>query len=216
VKSTYKKLVDVGIWDLGADSEHCLLQGVVRCVACDTPLHVGASRYKDGRVAHYHCRNAACSERAFVRASVLDEFVERALLAFYGAVVLPPAADEGSDLAEAERALEDAQYDLGQWVQNSRLIASIGADAYAERAEELSTLRNLAQAAVEEIRAKESDTTWRQFQAMWETWTHESRREFVSKEIRLALTKAPRATALADRVEIATADGTSINGVFLA
>ena len=29
VKSTYKKLVDVGIWDLGADSEHCLLQGVV-------------------------------------------------------------------------------------------------------------------------------------------------------------------------------------------
>jgi subtilisin family serine protease len=29
VKSTYKNLVDVGIWDLGADTEHCLLKGVV-------------------------------------------------------------------------------------------------------------------------------------------------------------------------------------------
>ena len=29
VKSSYKNLVDVGIWDLGADAEHCLLKGVV-------------------------------------------------------------------------------------------------------------------------------------------------------------------------------------------
>ena len=29
VKGTYRNLVDVGIWDLGADSDHCLLKGVV-------------------------------------------------------------------------------------------------------------------------------------------------------------------------------------------
>ena len=180
-----------------------LLQGVARCCGCDTPLHVGASRYSEGRVAHYHCRNTACDERAFVRASVLDDYVEKALLAFYGGHLIVPSADEESSLAEAKSALEDAQYDLDGWVKQSRLIASIGADAYAERAEELATLVNLAKATVVELEAQEADTTWRQFGSMWATWTMQSRREFVAKEITLTLAKATsRETPLGERVVI--------------
>lgn len=170
----------------GSLKDKTLLKGFVRCATCGSTMAVGWTSYaKEGKQPGYFCRSEHCSDKAFIRASVLDEYLEADLLERFelsNATMRLP--NETGDLAEAEKTLEEAQYDLDAWIDNVEGLKVLGADRWNEKAAELTTIRNVAAQEVENLRA---------FQAipdnpiplieLWGEWSLQSRREFIDKMI---------------------------------
>lgn len=164
----------------GSLTRSTLLQSAMRCGSCGRPMHTGSSRYKGERVAHYYCRSIDCTERAFTRSAPLDHYAQHLIRALFDTHIVATPDEDVAEAAAAQERLLDAQHAVDQWVAQSALMDVLGAEAYVARTEELVTARNLAQAEVEQARSALS--TFEGFDAVWQEWTTETRRDFIARE----------------------------------
>ena len=173
----------------GSLSSQLLLLGLVRCVGCGRGMSTGRSSATYGgirrKVASYTCQNVHCGARASVRGLDLDPFVVRALFAALRLVgttgIRAPAADPG-EVEEARRALEAAEYDRKLLVENRELRRLLTAEEYNTElvalGEAVSEARLALALAEQEAPGPPEDVT-----GLWETWTDETRREFLCEVV---------------------------------
>jgi hypothetical protein len=103
---------------------------------------VGGRSKTNGNVPppHYYCRGRhealICSARASAVHYRVDEYVEEQLIAAFGRQgPLAQAIVRQGEIEEAARELEAARHALGQFVSNTRLLETIGLDAFNTGAE---------------------------------------------------------------------------------
>jgi site-specific DNA recombinase len=166
-----------------------LLQGFAKCETCGQNLHVGWTAYKKGnektRETGYYCRNVLCADKAFIRSSVLDGYIEEQLLQNFDlSEARLKVTDDGSQLAAAEKALEEAEYDLSTWTDNVEGLKILGAAKWNEKAAELTTIRNAALQEVADLKSqKTADELPTRLSEVWQEWSLQSKREFIDKMI---------------------------------
>jgi site-specific DNA recombinase len=115
-------VVRTSVRPTGETTRDRLLVGVARCGGCGRTLKVVRRKRADGTaVASYFCKNAsaeACSERAYVHADALDEFIggwfERTLASEPRFVEAVEAAEE---LEQARSSLQTAADELYAYVE---------------------------------------------------------------------------------------------------
>jgi hypothetical protein len=137
----------------------------------------------------------------------LDSFVEGEVLEY---LKLVPAArrEEGNDnaarLAAAEAELEAREYELKLHVKDVRGRETMGKALYQETLEELVTIRNLAKAEVDAIRAEEvSDDLIEMVADVWAEWTIQSRHEFLTKMLEgVTLTRGKEEIGLRVKINV--------------
>jgi hypothetical protein len=180
-----------------------LLQGFVTCGTCGQNLHVGWTQYKKGdkkiRETGFYCRNVACTDKAFCRSKPLDDEVAARIIGYMTwkteerlkgtslegkGTMRIEGNDSRSEIAEAERALEEADYELNAWLDNIELMPIIGKEQWNAKAADLATMRNVAKADLEELRLQDTtQDTWMRLEDLWAEWTLESKREFLLKTL---------------------------------
>lgn len=111
----------------GVYSGPSILLGVARCAGCGRTLKIVTRKRADGtHVSSYYCKNAAsvaCSSRAYVHVGDLDDLVERLFVqALRHDRRFAEAIEAEADLADARRAVEDAEYELQAFVTNASAL----------------------------------------------------------------------------------------------
>ena len=184
-----------------------LLNGLVTCAGCGRKMSVFNSAYKSpvtGKLEKepsYYCHGISadgeCPDRAFIRASSLDNYVEERVLRY---LELLPARhrERGNDvsarLERAERELASAEDDLKEFAKDTKARRTLGAKRWNETLEEYVTVVNVATVEVETIRAEEGgDDVDVPVSQMWAEWTLESKREFLGRMLEsVTITNAKR------------------------
>jgi site-specific DNA recombinase len=141
----------------------CVLRGVLVCGGCGRRMLVGGGSKKHGKnppAPHYYCRgrheSLICPSRASAGHVWLDRYVEEQLIAAFGTEgPLAEALVYQDRLEAAIRELEAARHALSQYVANTRLIETIGLDAFNAGAEAHQQRVDLAQMALEEARSQQ-------------------------------------------------------------
>jgi site-specific DNA recombinase len=136
----------------GSIASQALLGGLARCAGCGHTLKItGNTTKKTGeRYAVYYCvgryAKGPCPARATIRASYLDTYVEDTVLAELRQEggVLAQAVEATEKLVEAQRALEQAEYELALFLQTD-LLTTVGQEAFLAGA-------NARQARIDEAR----------------------------------------------------------------
>jgi DNA invertase Pin-like site-specific DNA recombinase len=120
----------------------CVLRGVLVCGGCGKRMLVGGRSKTDGKVPppHYYCRGRyealICPARASAAHYRVDDYVEEQLIAAFGEEgPLARAVVREKEIEEAARELEAARHSLSQFVSNTRLLETIGLDAFNAGAE---------------------------------------------------------------------------------
>jgi DNA invertase Pin-like site-specific DNA recombinase len=140
----------------------CVLRGVLVCGGCGRPMLVGGGSKRNGKLPppHYYCRGRyealLCPARASASHVWLDRYVEEHLIAAFGSDgPLATALVQQGRVEDAARELEAARYALSQYVSNTRLIETIGLDAFTAGAEAHQERVDLAQMALEEASSQQ-------------------------------------------------------------
>lgn len=118
----------------GKLTSQTLLNGLVHCYSCNGFMQV-ASVGRDQ--AGYACRNPHCTQRAAIRASILDPEVESRVLTYIArrddpTITRHEAETEEADHAEAKRALDEAIYDRKKFIGNREIRRLLSDEEYAE------------------------------------------------------------------------------------
>jgi DNA invertase Pin-like site-specific DNA recombinase len=145
----------------------CVLRGVLICGGCGRRMLVGGGSKKRGKkppAPHYYCRgryeSQICPSRASAGHVWLDRYVEEQLITAFGND--GPLAEAIARHDRAEAAVQDldaARYSLAQYVSNTRLIESIGLDAFNVGAEAHQRRVDLAEMTLESARSQK-ETVW--------------------------------------------------------
>lgn len=140
----------------------CVLRGVLVCGGCGKRMLVGGSPKKNGKVPppHYYCRgrheSMLCPSRASAGHVWLDRYVEEQLIAAFGEEgPLAEALVQHDQLEAAVRELEAARHALFQYVANTRLIETIGLEAFNTGAKAHQQRLDLAEMALEDARRQQ-------------------------------------------------------------
>jgi site-specific DNA recombinase len=120
-----------------------LLKGLIRCQGCGHTLKIaGSVDYKTkARYPTYYCTGryakVHCTDRATIRASTVDAYVEEQVLAALRADGGPLAqpVEAGERLDAASRALTDAEHELDLYVTNPQLLTLLGETRFLEGAQ---------------------------------------------------------------------------------
>lgn len=198
----------------GKLSSQCLLNGLVYCETCGHKLGVGNTRGK----ANYTCHQVACPMHASAQAHELDAEVITRLKVLWGAyefaaVEFEPGTggEVEADLAVANSALADAEYLLAKFGAGKREY--LKAMEPAEYAEELRSLKadvEKARVSVEMAETAQADPARRESIAdMWETWTDESRREYLNRMVKQVIVKSAnrKPIPITERMAVEMSDG---------
>ena len=196
----------------GSLSSRLLLRGLVFCSGCGFKLTTTSStRSVDGNrvsVPAYGCQNEHCTARASVSGPDLDPFVVRTLFALMRLVGTTGYRAPGTNPAEAEvarRALEAAEYDRRKLVENRELRRLLTAEEYNRELVALADAVEEARIAVELAERDLAAPTAEGVEALWETWTDETRREWlmeVLERVEVTSARKRRDVRLPDRVRI--------------
>lgn len=148
----------------GSVASRALLGGLVRCAGCGHTLKItGSTDRKSGeRVPVYYCTGryakGLCVARAGARASHLDAYVEEQVLQALqmegGLIAEARAATE--QLEQAERALREAEHELDLYVQDPRLLTTLGQTRFLAGAQARQDALDHARQQLTELRAQSS------------------------------------------------------------
>jgi hypothetical protein len=141
-----------------------MLGGLARCSACGHTLKItgNTDRRTRERYPVYYCvgryASGACSSRANVRASILDDYVEEQVLAALRAEdgLLAQAVDASEALDMATRAVAEAEHELDLFVVNPKLLTLLGEEKFLEGIEARQRALDEARDAVSELRRQSS------------------------------------------------------------
>jgi DNA invertase Pin-like site-specific DNA recombinase len=176
----------------GSLASQTLLQGIVTCASCGYLCVVGNSTLNGERVPTYYCNKfhstGECPAPAYVVAAKLDEEVVSRLMAYLNRKAPARHRVKGADtsaLDKAQATVEQAQYDLDAYIANSDALRIAGQDLWnkglqlrVERVED-------ARAVLEEHRFDQiSPDSHMSLVEMWESWTPQSKREFLARMLR--------------------------------
>lgn len=199
----------------GRLTSQTLLNGLVYCDSCGRTMKVNNSHGKTG----FNCRTLTCSEKAGAMAYQLDAEVIDRLRAFwatyrFAAREITPGneAELDADLRAAREALADAEHLISKFESNRREY--LKAMEPAEFAAELRSLKvdvEETRIAVEMAESAMVDPGRQEnLVELWETWTDDSRREFLARTLsKVIVRKAPTGVRvpIAERVAVGTVDG---------
>jgi DNA invertase Pin-like site-specific DNA recombinase len=199
----------------------CVLRGVLVCGGCGRRMLVGGGSKKNGKkppAPHYYCRgryeSLICSSRASAGHVWLDRYVEDELIAALGEEgPLAEALVYQDQLDAALRELGAARHTLFQYIGNTRLIETIGLDAFNAGARAHQQRLDLAEMALEEARNQQEAVATVMDGDLLRAWkagelTPLERRTIVSKMVdRVVLYRANQkgkktSADIADRVQI--------------
>jgi site-specific DNA recombinase len=179
----------------GKLSSQCLLGGLVYCGTCGHKLGIGNTRSK----ANYTCHQVSCAAHASAQAHELDAEVIARLKVLWSAYqfaaveYLPGTeAEVEADLTEARNALADAEYLLEKFTAGKReYLKALEPAEYAAELRDLKAGVEEARISVEMAETNQADPALRESVAeMWETWTDESRREYLARTLKQVVVKS--------------------------
>jgi hypothetical protein len=156
-------------------------------------MYVSASNWRGGRSYHYYCRSLTCDKRAYARGPILDVEVAARVLDYLNRI--DPAslrvqsesdnAEVAARLVEAQRVLEEAEYDLRVFAKDVKARRMIGDALWHEALSEYTTVVNIAKAEVDEAKSAMTAETEMPLSDAWAEWTFESPlSEFLGRVIR--------------------------------
>jgi hypothetical protein len=212
----------------GSIASQAMLGGLVRCAGCGHTLKItGNTDRKTGeRYPIYYCTgryaSGLCPSRATARASLVDTYVEdqvlQALQAEDGLLAQAVAASERVEAAA--RSVEEAEHELDLFVNNPKLLSTLGEQKFVEGAE-------VRQQALDDARTQLADAKTQTALAdeladgdllrAWPTLTVPERRRLMNGLLdQVVLTKADRrgrhARPVGERTEIVLRGGGRLGG----
>jgi len=127
----------------GSLSSQAMLGGLARCAGCGHTLKItGNTEKKSGqRYPIYYCvgryATGLCPSRANARASLLDAYVEKQVLAALQAEdgLLAQAVAASEQIEEAARSVSEAEHELDLFVNNPKLLSLLGEQKFIEGVE---------------------------------------------------------------------------------
>jgi DNA invertase Pin-like site-specific DNA recombinase len=147
-------------------ASQAMLGGIARCAGCGHTLKItGNTDKKTGtRYPVYYCTgryaSGPCPNRAIIRASLLDGYVEEevhtALQAEGG--LLAQAADASKNIDDAGRAVDDAEHELDLYLTNPKLLTLLGETKFLEGAEARQHALDTARSELAELRTQNTLT----------------------------------------------------------
>jgi len=113
-----------------------VLAGLLRCAGCRHAMGSFINRQRSETYRQYRCQRTypagRCPEPASIAASAgIEDHVTEAFFEAVGRMAAEPVRDDGS-LADLERAAAEAEDALRMFRDDERIIATLGADAFAE------------------------------------------------------------------------------------
>jgi DNA invertase Pin-like site-specific DNA recombinase len=145
----------------GSLAVQAMLGGLMRCAGCGHTLKITGSTDKTGnRAAVYYCigryAKGLCPARASVRASVVDQYVEREVLralSMEGGLVAEAVA-ASAELEQARQVVEAAEHELDQYLAEPLLLTTLGRDRFLEGAAVRRRALEQAQAELDQLHAR--------------------------------------------------------------
>jgi DNA invertase Pin-like site-specific DNA recombinase len=122
----------------GSLAAQALLGGLARCAGCAHTLKItgNTDRRTGERYPIYYCvgryASGQCTERATVRASIVDDYVETAVLQTLrlDGGIIAEAAGAAEAVDAAVRVIGDAEHELDQFVTNPTLLTLLGEERF--------------------------------------------------------------------------------------
>jgi site-specific DNA recombinase len=202
----------------GRAASESLLGGIVRCDGCGRRM--GTTQNGSGKLT-YRCNYHVCPARATCMVHELDGEVVERLTTYWNTYQFTDLerthgneAEIAADQAEAREALADAEHLLAKFSENRREY--LKAMTPAEYADELAALKSdveEARLAVEMAETTKVDVGTRERIAdLWDTWTHETRREWLGKNLATVIVKKSgagrgKAVHVSQRMALGLRDG---------
>jgi DNA invertase Pin-like site-specific DNA recombinase len=122
----------------GSVASKALLGGLVHCAGCGFKLQIAGNKDRSGETfPSYYCKGRSsrgkCAERATIRASYLDSYVEAQVLAALGdeSGLLAQAVLAAEQIDEAQREADAAEHELMLYLETD-LISTIGQAAFRQ------------------------------------------------------------------------------------
>lgn len=212
----------------GSVASQALLGGIARCAGCGHTLKITGNTAKTTgeRYPVYYCvgryAKGNCPARATIRASYLDAYVEQAVFAALRSQdgFLAEAALATEKLAEAQRALEQAEHELTTYLETD-LISTVGREALLAGVEARQDRVDHARKEIDSLRAEsaiEDTLTSGDLLAAWPDLTTQAKRTLLHgllEQVTLRRDNNSRnnkhlALPLDERVEIVLRGGTTL------
>lgn len=165
-RSAHEPLVAPGLWHAAQQARGvqgaregrvpALLSGLVRCAGCGYGMYRSMGRGPAGtRVASYRCRGGGsageCPDRAFVDGHWLERLVVAEFMRHADHLAVQ-SVDESQELDTATRELAETEHALKVFRDDPRVIATLGADGFAEGLRERAALVDRAREQVAILR----------------------------------------------------------------
>jgi site-specific DNA recombinase len=167
----------------GALASQTILAGLPKCESCEYTLQLSPDH--NGR-ARFACKRQECAARASIFADDLDTEVLARVFAYLNKngrarLHTPETAMSDADLAEAEKALEEAMYDRQQFIGNKELRRLLSHEEYSAELKGLNEALQVAQMAVEISQPETKPAMVEDFEGWFTEQTHESQGEWIEK-----------------------------------
>ena len=210
----------------GSLAAQAMLGGLARCAGCGHTLKItGNTERKTGtRYPLYYCTGryakGPCPTRASVRASVLDTYVEKRVLAalLQEDGLLAQAVEASEQIEAAVRAVEDAEHELDLFVNSPKLLSVLGEPKVLQGVEVRQQALDEAQKTLVEARAQSTlveELGDGDLIAAWPTLTIQERRRLMhglleQVVVRRALGRGRTAEPIAKRTKIVLRGGAKL------
>ncbi len=153
--------------------------GIATCANCGHRLQVNMSG-STNRFPSYTCKHFHCKERGYAKASELDSFIQTWILTIPTQVSFI-TTEAKSDVAEAEKRLEEAQYDKQKLVRNKELRRLLSDEEYNAELEALVEAVTEAQIALDMSKREATEAKTMLALELWNEWDIDTKREYLSK-----------------------------------
>lgn len=195
----------------GSLTANMLLLSLAKCGGCGSTLSVAGSKYKNHttgeleRTPGYVCKSLVCTEKAYIRASDLDEFVVRTMFRMGALTGQTHHKQMGTtDVAGAAKALDEATYDKQRFISNKELRRILSMEEYNVELEGLVEAVDEAQAALDRALSTASADAIISLEEAWADWTIDEKRSHLRKAIETLTVQSARRQKLhpAERTEL--------------
>lgn len=159
-----------------------LALGLATCANCGRKLQVNMGGSGEKRYPYYACKHMHCTTHASIKATDLDAYIQTWILTIPTEVSMIKV-EAKSDVAEARKALEEAEYDKKKWVGNRELHRLLSEQEYAAQLEVFVEAVTEAQIALDMAERKEADAKMLTALDLWHEWDIDTRREYLQKMI---------------------------------
>jgi DNA invertase Pin-like site-specific DNA recombinase len=173
----------------GAISSQTMLQGLVFCHTCNRRMSLGGYRKNGKLTPQYACKHLGCTGKTSIKALDVDAEVVARIFGYIdrlGNAMYRPKRDKQT-LTAAQQYLADVEYDREKLVKNRDLRRLMTAKEYNTELASLNALVVEARQAVQEIEEPESEPEV--FHEVWDTWTIESKREWLQRFVKQVVIK---------------------------